>query len=152
MLVQSLPPLGSTGTNRKAPSPAVAPTSSSVPPDFGSFKRNFPGCTATPFQTQHLLNSHANVHSQSQTHYCPVTACPRAESGKGFKQKNELMRHVLDHRSLGYWCPFRPDRGHKFLRTDYLMRHICCCHMDKDKRDSQRPEGGARGRRRRVGS
>ncbi|KAH7402619.1 hypothetical protein BKA66DRAFT_564527 [Pyrenochaeta sp. MPI-SDFR-AT-0127] len=123
----------------------------------GSFKCDYQGCTAAPFQTQYLLNSHANVHSQSRPHYCPVIGCPRAEGGKGFKRKNEMIRHGLVHQSPGYVCPFCPDREHKYPRPDNLQRHVRVHHVDKDKDDAQlrevlaqRPEGGSRGRRRRV--
>ncbi|KAH8726817.1 hypothetical protein GQ44DRAFT_704854 [Phaeosphaeriaceae sp. PMI808] len=123
----------------------------------GTFRCEFPGCNAIPFQTQYLLNSHTNVHSQSRPHYCPVASCPRAEGGKGFKRKNEMIRHGLVHQSPGYVCPFCPDREHKYPRPDNLQRHVRVHHMDKDKDDpqlrdvlAQRPEGGSRGRRRRV--
>lgn len=62
----------------------------------------FEGCAAPPFQTQYLLNSHANIHSQAWPHYCPVTGCPRSEGGKGFKRRNEMIRHGLVHESPGY--------------------------------------------------
>ncbi|KAF1965108.1 hypothetical protein BU23DRAFT_36241 [Bimuria novae-zelandiae CBS 107.79] len=123
----------------------------------GGFKCDYAGCTALPFQTQYLLNSHANVHSQSRPHYCSVAGCPRAEGGKGFKRKNEMIRHGLVHQSPGYVCPFCPDREHKYPRPDNLQRHVRVHHVDKDKDDpqlrevlAQRPEGGSRGRRRRV--
>lgn len=117
-----------------------------------------------------------NVHSQTRPHFCPVKGCPRSEGGKGFKRKNEMIRHGLVHQSPGYVCPFCPDREHKYPRPDNLQRYAsatakCCMHLltryfrhvrvhhvDKDKDDpqlrdvlAQRPEGGSRGRRRRVG-
>ncbi|KAL6705813.1 hypothetical protein ACN47E_006273 [Coniothyrium glycines] len=123
----------------------------------GAFRCDWPGCTAAPFQTQYLLNSHTNVHSQNRPHYCPVKECPRGEGGKGFKRKNEMIRHGLVHQSPGYVCPFCPDREHKYPRPDNLQRHVRVHHVDKDKDDpqlrdvlAQRPEGGSRGRRRRV--
>ncbi|KAF2856812.1 hypothetical protein T440DRAFT_484916 [Plenodomus tracheiphilus IPT5] len=123
----------------------------------GSFKCDYPQCTAPPFQTQYLLNSHTNVHSSNRPHYCPVKDCPRGEGGKGFKRKNEMIRHGLVHQSPGYVCPFCPDREHKYPRPDNLQRHVRVHHVDKDKDDAQlrdvlaqRPEGGSRGRRRRV--
>jgi len=116
----------------------------------------FPGCTALPFQTQYLLNSHANVHSSARPHYCPVKGCPRSEGGKGFKRKNEMIRHGLVHDSPGYVCPFCPDREHKYPRPDNLQRHVRVHHSDKDKDDAllrdvlaQRPDGPNKGRRRR---
>ncbi|KAH8155775.1 uncharacterized protein LAJ45_00787 [Morchella importuna] len=125
----------------------------------GVFKCEYQGCKAQPFQTQYLLNSHANVHSSARPHYCPVKGCTRAEGGKGFKRKNEMIRHGLVHDSPGYVCPFCPDREHKYPRPDNLQRHVRVHHMDKDKDDpqlrdvlSQRPEGGNRGRRRRLGA
>ncbi|KEQ85817.1 hypothetical protein M438DRAFT_344262 [Aureobasidium pullulans EXF-150] len=86
------------------------------------FPCEYPGCTAPPFQTQYLLNSHANVHSSSRPHYCPVKGCPRGEGGKGFKRKNEMIRHGLVHDSPGYVCPFCPLREHKYPRPDNLQR------------------------------
>lgn len=59
------------------------------------FKCNYQGCTAAPFQTQYLLNSHTNVHSQSRPHFCPVPGCNRGPNGKGFKRKNEMIRYVF---------------------------------------------------------
>jgi len=85
---------------------------------------NFAGCTAQPFQTQYLLNSHMNVHSSARPHYCPVQGCPRSEGGKGFKRKNEMIRHGLVHDSPGYVCPFCPDREHKYPRPDNLQRYV----------------------------
>ncbi|KAI0435153.1 hypothetical protein F5Y09DRAFT_336908 [Xylaria sp. FL1042] len=106
-------------------------------PQVGQFICTFQGCNAQPFQTQYLLNSHANVHSSARPHYCPVKGCPRSESGKGFKRKNEMIRHGLVHDSPG---------------------HVRVHHMDKDKDDpalrdvlAQRPDGPNRGRRRRGG-
>lgn len=122
----------------------------------GAYVCNFAGCTALPFQTQYLLNSHANVHSSARPHYCPVKGCPRSEGGKGFKRKNEMIRHGLVHDSPGYVCPFCPDREHKYPRPDNLQRHVRVHHVDKDKDDpllrdvlAQRPDGPNRGRRRR---
>ncbi|KAI8634812.1 hypothetical protein F5Y19DRAFT_485780 [Xylariaceae sp. FL1651] len=117
-------------------------------PQVGQFICNWQGCNAPPFQTQYLLNSHANVHSSARPHYCPVKGCPRSEGGKGFKL----------HDSPGYVCPFCPDREHKYPRPDNLQRHVRVHHVDKDKDDpalrdvlAQRPDGPSRGRRRRGG-
>ncbi len=93
-----------------------------VPP--GSYVCKVPGCTAQPFQTQYLLNSHANVHSSARPHYCPVPGCARGEGGKGFKRKNEMIRHGLVHESPGYVCPFCPDRDHRYPRPDNLQRYV----------------------------
>ncbi|KAI1156040.1 hypothetical protein F4825DRAFT_363922 [Nemania diffusa] len=127
-------------------------------PPMGQFICNYSGCNAQPFQTQYLLNSHANVHSSARPHYCPVKGCPRSEGGKGFKRKNEMIRHGLVHDSPGYVCPFCPDREHKYPRPDNLQRHVRVHHVDKDKDDpalrdvlAQRPDGPNRGRRRRGG-
>ncbi|KAF2632789.1 hypothetical protein BU25DRAFT_453973 [Macroventuria anomochaeta] len=138
--------------------PPIGSGISNIPENItGSYKCDQPGCTAAPFQTQYLLNSHANVHSQTRPHFCPVKGCPRSEGGKGFKRKNEMIRHGLVHQSPGYVCPFCPDREHKYPRPDNLQRHVRVHHVDKDKDDpqlrdvlAQRPEGGSRGRRRRI--
>ncbi|EAT92169.1 hypothetical protein SNOG_00674 [Parastagonospora nodorum SN15] len=82
---------------------------------LGTFRCDYPGCNALPFQTQYLLN-------QNRPHYCPVQGCPRSEGGKGFKRKNEMIRHGLVHQSPGYVCPFCPDREHKYPRPDNLQR------------------------------
>ena len=145
---------------------------------FGSssYKCNWDGCTAAPFQTQYLLNSHMNVHSEQRPHFCPVKNCARGPGGQGFKRKNEMIRYVftktyflahhadfarhgLVHTSPGYMCPFCPDQQHKYPRPDNLQRHVRVHHVDKDRDDpelrdvlAQRPEGGSRGRRRRLGS
>lgn len=88
----------------------------------GTYKCTFEGCQARPFQTQYLLNSHANVHSLERPHYCPVPGCPRSKAGQGFKRKNEMIRHGFVHKSPGYACPFCPDREHKYPRPDNLQR------------------------------
>ncbi|CAJ2506902.1 Uu.00g080880.m01.CDS01 [Anthostomella pinea] len=93
-------------------------------PQVGQFICTFHGCNAQPFQTQYLLNSHANVHSSARPHYCSVRGCPRSEGGKGFKRKNEMIRHGLVHDSPGYVCPFCPDREHKYPRPDNLQRYV----------------------------
>ncbi|KAH6620259.1 hypothetical protein C7974DRAFT_435671 [Boeremia exigua] len=144
-------------TSRLLP-PPIGSGLTNVPQNIsGIYKCEEPGCTAAAFQTQYLLNSHANVHSQTRPHFCPVKGCPRSEGGKGFKRKNEMIRHGLVHQSPGYVCPFCPDREHKYPRPDNLQRHVRVHHVDKDKDDpqlrdvlAQRPEGGSRGRRRRI--
>lgn len=127
-------------------------------PQVGTYVCTVKGCTAPAFQTQYLLNSHANVHSSARPHYCPVAGCSRSEGGKGFKRKNEMIRHGLVHDSPGYVCPFCPDRDHRYPRPDNLQRHVRVHHVDKNKDDpalrevlSQRAEGPHRGRRRRGG-
>ena len=92
--------------------------------EVGTFKCTFEGCQAKPFQTQYLLNSHANVHSSARPHYCPVQGCPRSKPGQGFKRKNEMIRHGFVHESPGYACPFCPDREHKYPRPDNLQRYV----------------------------
>ncbi|EWC47854.1 hypothetical protein DRE_02736 [Drechslerella stenobrocha 248] len=133
-------------------------SSQSSPSTTDGFKCPEEGCTAAPFSTQYLLNSHANVHSEERPHFCPVAKCPRGESGKGFKRKNEMIRHRLVHDSPGYACPFCPDKEHKYPRPDNLQRHVKAHHKDKGSDDpllrevlAVRPEGGQRGRRRRLG-
>ncbi|KAN0080994.1 hypothetical protein V8E54_004198 [Elaphomyces granulatus] len=88
----------------------------------GQYRCTYPGCTATSFQTQYLLNSHANVHSTDRPHFCPVEGCNRGEGGKGFKRKNEMIRHGLVHDSPGYVCPFCPNQQHRYPRPDNLQR------------------------------
>lgn len=56
------------------------------------YRCSWHGCNATPFQTQYLLNSHTNVHSNQRPHFCPVEGCPRGPGGQGFKRKNEMIR------------------------------------------------------------
>ncbi|KAI6797203.1 hypothetical protein KC361_g4020 [Hortaea werneckii] len=121
------------------------------------FKCDYSGCTAPPFQTQYLLTSHKNVHSSSRPHYCSVNGCPRSEGGKGFKRKNEMIRHGLVHSSPGYICPFCPERDHKYPRPDNLQRHVRVHHQDRDRDDpalrevlAQRQEGIGKQRRRRT--
>ncbi|EPS37136.1 hypothetical protein H072_9259 [Dactylellina haptotyla CBS 200.50] len=133
-------------------------SSQSSPSVPGGFKCTKEGCTAAPFSTQYLLNSHANVHSEERPHFCPVAGCSRGEGGKGFKRKNEMIRHGLVHQSPGYVCPFCPDKEHRYPRPDNLQRHVKAHHKDKNGDDpllrevlAVRPEGGQRGRRRRLG-
>lgn len=136
------PPVG--GCERMPFSPAN-PSPNGVAPT-GSYKCRHPGCTAPPFQTQYLLksaiplllnttgvtavcstnshSSHANVHSQDRPHFCPVEGCLRGVGGRGFKRKNEMIRHGLVHNSPGYVCPFCPDQQHKYPRPDNLQRYV----------------------------
>ena len=57
-------------------------------------------------------------------HSCSLAVRPRSEGGKGFKRKNEMIRHGLVHDSPGYVCPFCPDREHKYPRPDNLQRYV----------------------------
>ena len=121
-------------TSYPSPKENTSPESSTTPQSLNgavltngaitttAFKCTHPGCTAPPFQTQYLLNSHANVHSSNRPHYCPVKTCPRSVSGRGFKRKNEMIRHGLVHDSPGYVCPFCADQQHKYPRPDNLQR------------------------------
>ncbi|KAK6345814.1 hypothetical protein TWF730_010157 [Orbilia blumenaviensis] len=140
------------------PKPGSIDSSQNSPTIAGGFRCTKDGCTATPFSTQYLLNSHANVHSEDRPHFCPVPGCSRGEGGKGFKRKNEMIRHGLVHQSPGYVCPFCPDKEHRYPRPDNLQRHVKAHHKDKSGDDpllrevlAVRPEGGQRGRRRRLG-
>jgi hypothetical protein len=92
------------------------------PSQGSNFVCGYPGCSVPPFSTQYLLNSHANVHSSSRPHYCPVVGCGRSVGGLGFKRKNEMIRHGLVHESPGYTCPFCPMRDHRYPRPDNLQR------------------------------
>lgn len=103
--------------------PSTTPADRDVPAP-GMYVCKYPGCSAPPFQTHYLLNSHTNVHSSNRPHYCHVKGCPRGEGGKGFKRKNEMIRHGLVHDSPGYMCPFCPDREHKYPRPDNLQRCV----------------------------
>ncbi|KAI0398013.1 hypothetical protein F5Y17DRAFT_464414 [Xylariaceae sp. FL0594] len=106
-----------------------------TPSQRGNFRCHFPGCTAQPFYTQYLLNSHAKVHSSVPLLYCPIEGCPRSQGGSGFHRSSELIRHGLVHDSPGYICPFCPDQEHKYPRPDNLLRHVRVFHGDKDKDD-----------------
>ncbi|KAK8120396.1 hypothetical protein PG999_004516 [Apiospora kogelbergensis] len=156
-----MPPTSNSGQQQQIPTPASSTTDrrsigNVTSPKTGKFVCKSSGCSVAPFQTQYLLNSHANVHSSLRPHYCTVRGCPRSEGGKGFKRKNELTRHGLVHEPPGYICPFCPDREHKYPRPDNVQRHVRDHHVDKDKDDpllrdilSQRLGGPSRGRRRR---
>lgn len=110
-------------TDQSTPATSVAERMSIDGITHPQYVCSYSGCNASPFQTQYLLNSHANVHSSNRPHYCPVHGCPRGEGGKGFKRKNEMIRHGLVHDSPGYVCPFCPDREHKYPRPDNLQRY-----------------------------
>lgn len=90
---------------------------------IGGYQCRYPGCSAQPFQTQYLLDSHADSHL-NRPHYCPVRGCPRGEGGRGFKRKNEMIRHGLIHESPGYVCPYCIDRERKYPRPDNLQRLV----------------------------
>ncbi|EXJ61222.1 uncharacterized protein A1O5_12014 [Cladophialophora psammophila CBS 110553] len=124
---------------------------------LGPYKCTFEGCTAAPFHTQYLLNSHMNVHSNTRTHFCPIKDCPRGPGGLGFKRKNEMIRHGLVHTSPGYICPFCPDQQHKYPRPDNLQRHVRQHHANEDRHDprlrevlDQRTDGSSKAGKRRM--
>ncbi|KEY64852.1 hypothetical protein S7711_03852 [Stachybotrys chartarum IBT 7711] len=89
---------------------------------IGAYVCTVPGCNASPFPTQYLLNSHIVVHSSNGNHYCPVDGCTHSQggSGKGFKRKSSIDRHLLTHNPPKYICPFCKDS--KFIRADNLQR------------------------------
>ena len=112
----------STTPPSRTDSVASAPMSHGPVTSTTVYRCTHPKCTAEPFQTQYLLNSHANVHSSSRPYYCPVPSCSRSIGGKGFKRKNEANRHGLVHDSPGYSCPFCLGQQHKYPRPDNLQR------------------------------
>lgn len=89
----------------------------------GQYHCTFEGCKAAPFQTQYLLNSHSDTHTQDQLYRCPVKGCRVSESGTGgFRRKNHLIRHVRSlHEPPRYNCPFCPDNKRKFRRQEALQ-------------------------------
>lgn len=118
---------------------ALSPTSTSNPAGGPTlYKCTHPGCRAPPFQTPYLLNSHRNVHSSDRPYFCPRKDCPRSLPGKGFKRKNEMLRHGLVHNSPGYVCPFcSPEKEHRYPRPDNLQRHVRMHHEDVDPEDAR---------------
>ncbi|KAI6757395.1 hypothetical protein HG531_003220 [Fusarium graminearum] len=98
----------------------------------GSYTCTVPGCNAAPFQTQYLLNSHMNVHSSARPHYCPVKGCPRSEGGKGFKRKNEMIRHgnINIHDRIIY-----SDTFVFITQTKTKMIHNCEMYSLNDQTD-----------------
>lgn len=139
-------------TKLPLPANAVFPAPAATAPN-GHYQCHHPGCSAAPFQTQYLLNSHATVHSSNRPHYCMVPGCPRGPGGQGFKRKNEMKRHGLVHDSPGYICPFCPEREHRYPRPDNLQRHVRVHHANVpnndarlrevlERKDMLRPSGG----------
>jgi hypothetical protein len=134
-------PTDQTQVGERPPSSRGPQSVAPIPTD--TFKCRHPGCTAGPFLTQYLMqyvtresccvdsgrliffhSSHAYVHSQDRPYFCPVEGCARGVDGKGFKRKNEVIRHGLVHNSPGYICPFCPGQGResKYPRPDNLQR------------------------------
>ncbi|KEF54979.1 uncharacterized protein A1O9_08631 [Exophiala aquamarina CBS 119918] len=158
--LSTLPEQEPSNPQEEPPPPPEAPSDSADSHLLaGPFRCTFQGCNAIPFQTQYLLSSHMNVHSNTRPHFCPVKGCSRGVGGQGFKRKNEMIRHGLVHTSPGYICPFCADQQHRYPRPDNLQRHVRVHHEDRDRDDpllrdvlNQRPEGGNRGRRRRMNS
>jgi hypothetical protein len=111
-------------TRTRTPRPTLPNNNFPTSPRIGGFKCTYAGCTAKPFHTQYLLKSHANVHSSDRRYYCPVKGCSRGEGGKGFKRKNEMIRHGLVHESPGYACPYCVDQGRRYPRPDNLQRLV----------------------------
>ncbi|OAQ63779.1 zinc finger, c2H2 type domain-containing protein [Purpureocillium lilacinum] len=100
-----------------------------------AFVCSFNGCTARPFGTQALLDSHAVVHSSTRPFHCSVKDCSRS-----FKRKIDLTKHGWVHNSSGYSCPFCTDKKREFYRPDNLndsaRRHLSSHHPDKGKDDT----------------
>ncbi|KAJ4590483.1 hypothetical protein HRR82_000837 [Exophiala dermatitidis] len=137
--------------------PVSSNTADSAPVRPANYECTVAGCTAAPFHTLYLLNSHMNVHSEKRTHFCSVKGCPRGPGGTGFKRKNEMMRHALVHAPPIYVCPFCPDQQHKYPRPDNLQRHVRAHHKDRDRNDPEllavldrRPDGAERPTKRRT--
>ena len=115
----------------------VSPTGIAKDTSTGTYKCQHPGCQAA-FQTPYLLNSHQNVHSSDRPYFCPRDDCARSKPGRGFKRKNEMLRHGLVHDSPGYICPFcSPEKEHRYPRRDNLQRHVMMHHEDKDLEDAR---------------
>ena len=101
-------------TREASTSPVEATVPSTEIPSASSTQNNiyqctFPTCSAPPFGTQYLLNSHANVHSFSRPHYCNEPGCNRGPGGMGFKRKNEMIRCVpLANPPRARKCPPAP--------------------------------------------
>ncbi|VTO88803.1 unnamed protein product [Fusarium graminearum] len=88
----------------------------------GSYSCAVPGCNATPFQNQYLLNAHMEIHQSARPYVCSFQGCPRSEVGKGYETMMEMIRHQSAHDSSGHICPFCPDREHRYPRPDNLRR------------------------------
>ncbi|KAM0802242.1 hypothetical protein BDR22DRAFT_803722 [Usnea florida] len=101
----------------------------------GIFECDHVGCTAPAFGTQDCLDRHMSSHSTIRPYYCPVPGCARYHGGRGFKRKNEMIRHGLVHASPRYVCPFCPERNVKYPRPDSLQKHVRVNHRDKDVND-----------------
>ena len=89
-----------------------------------SFVCKFPGCTAPPFETRYLLDSHAETHSPPRPYFCAVKGCPRGEGGKGFMHKADMIRHGLVHDRPEFVCPWCSGRQQRYTRRDNLMRFV----------------------------
>ena len=74
-------------------------------------------------------SSHTKSHWSNRPYYCPVLGCARSEGGKGFKRKDEMIRHGLVHDSPGYFCPFCPEIEHEYPRPDFLQRYTVSLGM-----------------------
>ena len=79
--------------------------------------------------------SDASPRDSSTMYYCPVPGCARSEGGRGFKRKNEMIRHGLIHESPGYICPFCPEREHKYPRSKNLRRYNFALSVETNDSD-----------------
>ncbi|KAH6980498.1 hypothetical protein EDB80DRAFT_783577 [Ilyonectria destructans] len=66
------------------------------------------------------------------------SCCPRAEGGKGFKRKNEMIRHGLVHNSPGYVCPFCPGNTNTHAQT--ISKGMFACIMSTRIKTNQNCE------------
>lgn len=106
------------------------------PLDVPVYKCTHIGCSSI-FGTQYLLNAHMSYNCKSRPHFCPIQSCPRARGGRGFRRKNEVLRHGLVHASPGYICPFCPSNElqHRYPRAHNLQRHLRIHHRDIAQED-----------------
>lgn len=94
-----------------------------TPASIHGFPCTYPGCSAKPFATTYLLTSHKNIHSAERPYYCPRRGCSRNADGKGFKRKNEMIRHELGHEPQEYACPYCHVKR-VYPRPDNLQRLV----------------------------
>jgi hypothetical protein len=111
--------------------PSSSPLSSSeaVVGSRQCYMCTFQGCTAAPFRTRSLLNTHVCVHSLAP-YFCPVQGCARGEGGgigcysKAHLARHMYLRHGPDNGSSSYICPWCPREKRKgFIRPDNLQRY-----------------------------
>ncbi|KAL9088837.1 MAG: hypothetical protein Q9159_002873 [Coniocarpon cinnabarinum] len=107
------------------------------PPVSGpSYRCPHDTCQAPPFHTANELNEHQKSHYSDRPHLCPRKECPRSQTGREFKSREDVLQHVDAHD--GFVCPFcRTEKGYRYSHARELALHVRAFHEEVETDDSR---------------